>query len=110
MLEIIGAAILLAFGILVTYMSLEEGIDDQQLLVVLIIGIICIGVGLWILITKITLMLILKKLGGLILAGSGLFLMIGFPDITEYQSESMGKTGVFIGLVLFFLGLWFLFF
>jgi hypothetical protein len=110
MLDIIGAAVLLAFGMLVVYFSLEEGISDEKLMLILIAGVICIVAGLWILITKITLAVILKKLGGLILTGVGLFLIVGFPDISEYQSSGMSTTGIFIGLILFFIGIWFLFF
>jgi hypothetical protein len=110
MLEIIGAAVLVAFGILAIYFSLEGGTNDKNLTIILLIGIAALVAGGWIILTKITLFIILKKLAGLIMAGIGVFLIIGFPDIKDYQPEGMTVTGMFIGLILIIIGCWFLFF
>ena len=108
--EIILAAILMAFGILSIYLSIEEGISDVKLMMILFIGIACVVAGLWILIETLTIGLILKKLLGLGLAGFGLFLIIGFPDIREYQRFEMARSAIFIGLIVFILGIYFLLF
>jgi len=37
---------------------------------------------------------------------AGLLIVIGFPDISEYQPESMSRFGVIIGIGLMILGLY----
>lgn len=109
--EIIIAAVLIAFGLYAIYMSAESDLDDKELLIVLLIGAAALIGGGWIILTKLTLAIILTKLAGLILAGVGIFLVIGFPDIMgEYQLAGMSKAGVFFGLILIVLGLYLLFF
>ncbi len=110
LLEIIIAAILIAFGLLSIYFSIEEGISDNRLILVLVIGILSVVAGLWLLFTKITLAVILTKLAGLILAGFGLFMILSFPDIPDYQYEGLAFSGVFIGIVVFVIGVYFLVF
>ena len=109
-LDIIGAAILIAFGLLIIFFSAESKTGDEKFMLIFLLGIACVVIGAWIIITKITLAVLLKKLAGLILAGVGFFLVTGFPDITQYQNEKMGITGVFIGIVLIIVGLFLLFF
>ena len=110
-LDIVVAAVLLAFGFLTIWFSFESDLNDKNLVLVLLLGIAAILAGGWIIITKITLALLLTKLAGLILAGLGLFLVIGFPDVNkDYQRVGMSKAGVFIGLVLLIIGAYLLFF
>lgn len=109
-LEIIAAAVLIAFGILSIYFSVEEGANDQNLMIILGIGALALIAGLWILVTKLTVALLLKRLAGLIFALAGGFLVFGFPDIKDYQRFEMSRAGVFIGLVVLVLGIYFLFF
>lgn len=110
-LDIIAAAVLLAFGILTIWFSFESSLNDKNLVLVLLVGIAAIIAGGWIIITKLTLALILTKLAGLVLAGVGLFLVIGFPDVNlDYQRVGMSKAGVFIGLILLIIGAYLLFF
>ena len=109
-LEIIGAALLLAFGLFAIYFSIEEAPSDTRLWIVMLLGILAIGLGSWIIITKLTLAFILKKIAGLVLGAVGLFLLIGFPDIADYQYSGMSKAGIFIGLVLLIIGAYLVFF
>jgi hypothetical protein len=109
-LDIIAAAILLAFGLLTIYFSLEKQEKDTDLIIALLIGIASAVGGAWIILTRLTLALILTKLAGLILLVIGVFLIVGFPDVTEYQPEGMGYTGVFFGIIFLVVGLWLLFF
>ena len=108
--EIILAAILMAFGILSIYLSIEEGISDPKLMLILFIGIACVVAGLWIIIEKLTITLILRKLLGLGLTGFGIFLILGFPDVKDYQRFEMARSAIFIGLIVFILGIYFLLF
>ena len=108
--EIIAAAVLIAFGLLSIYFSVSEGASDEKMLAILAIGTAALLLGLWILITKLTLMLLLRKLGGLLLVIVGGFLVFGFPDIGDYQRPGMSKAGIFIGLIILITGLYYLFF
>ena len=53
---------------------------------------------------------LLRKILGLIMFILGYFLISKFPDITDYQLEKMTLFGIFIGLILFFSGLYWLLF
>ena len=109
--DIIVAAVLLAFGILVIWFSFESDLNDKNLILVLLVAVAAIIAGGWIIITKLTLALVLTKLAGLVLAGIGLFLIIGFPDVNpDYQRVGMSKAGIFIGLILLIIGAYLLFF
>ena len=110
MIEIIIGSILIAFGVLSLYFSIEEGVKDTKLMFILVLGVACIVGGSWLLITKLTLGLILQKLAGLVLAGVGLFLIIGFPDIKDYQGFGMSRAGILIGLIILIIGIWWLLF
>ena len=109
-LDVLGAAVLIAIGVVAIYFSIESGLNDRQLMIVIVLGLLAIAGGSWLLIAKLTLGLLLKKLAGLILAGLGLFLAVGFPDIADYQAPAIGRSGVFIGLVLLIFGAYLLFF
>lgn len=108
--EIIVAAILIAFGLLTIYFSIEENVGDNKLLLILVIGILSVVAGLWIIVTKITLAVILKKIAGLVLTGFGLFMVISFPDITDYQIQTFSFSGVLIGLIVLVIGVYLLLF
>jgi preprotein translocase subunit Sec61beta len=36
---------------------------------------------------------------------AGLLILIGFPYISRYQPEAMGRTGIFIGILLMIIGI-----
>jgi len=110
LLEVIGAAFMIAFGFLAIYFSAEEGFEDAQMLGVLIIGIILLVAGGWIIVTRISLAVLLAKIAGIIFAFFGFFLIWGFPDVADYQPHSMSKAGIFIGVVLFIIGVYLLLF
>lgn len=107
-MEIILAAVLLAFGILTIYFAIESEAKDPKLMLILVLGVICIVAGSWILIKNLTLGWIFGKLAGLGLIGFGLFMVIGFPDIRTYQRAGMGKAGVFLGLIALIIGIYLL--
>ena len=109
-LEIIIGAILVAFGIMTIYFTIEEGISDTKLMGILILGLIATGAGIIVLVKELTIIGILKKLTGLILGGAGLFFILGFPDISDYQREGMSRAGIFLGIFLTVIGIWLLFF
>ncbi len=114
-LDIIVAAILLAFGILVIYFGIsgEIALTDRRFMGALALGIVSVLVGSWLILSKITILLIITKLSGLLLLLFGIFLITGFPDMAEYQgyqNYGMSKAGIFIGIVILVLGAWLLFF
>ena len=110
-LEIVLAAVLIAFGIVSIYFTIESDANDKKMVIVLLIGAAAIIGGAWIILIHVSLAVLLTKLAGLILAGIGVFLIFGFPDIMgEYQRESMSKAGVFFGLILMIIGAYLLFF
>ena len=109
-LDIIGAAVLMAFGILAVYFSIDSDIRDSKFLLILLIGIAALIAGGWILVTKLTIAVLLTKIAGIILLVLGLFLLVEFPDIMQYQVGGFSKTGVFFGIVFFIVGVWLLIF
>ncbi len=102
--ELIIASVLIAFGIYTIYRSIDEGISDQKIAFILLVGIVAIIFGLWLLLVTYTLAVLLKKLAGLIISLIGLFLVVGFPDIKIYQ-HGFGITGIFIGLIVLIFGI-----
>ncbi len=108
--EIIIAAIMIAFGVLSIYKSIEDGKFDRQLGIVMLIGIAAIIGGIWIIVTRLTVIMILTKLAGLVLLGIGIFLVVGYPETNEYQAAGFTTGGVFIGIVFLILGAYLLFF
>ncbi len=109
-LDIIGAAVMIAFGLLAIYFSAEEGLSDAKMLIVLFIGTILIIAGGWIIVSRITLAELLAKIAGIVFVFIGFFLIWGFPDIEQYQPGGMGKAGVFLGAIFFVVGLYLLLF
>ncbi|MBI2579845.1 MAG: hypothetical protein HYW27_03010 [Candidatus Aenigmarchaeota archaeon] len=110
MLEVIGGAILIAFGFFAIFMSAEEEFTDPKTLLVLLAGVLAIIGGIWLIISTLTLGVVLRKLAGLLLGGIGLFLVFGFPDISDYQQSGMSFTGIFIGFILMIVGVYFILF
>ncbi len=109
-LEIIAAAVLIAFGILTIYFTISSDVKDLRLMLIMVIGAVSVILGIWIIISTLTLGVVLKKLAGLVISLFGVFLVIGFPDVAEYQQAGFSKTGIFIGIVLTVIGAYLLFF
>lgn len=109
-LEIIIAAVLIAFGIMSIYFTISMDVKDMRLMLVLIIGAVSLIAGMWLIISTLTLGVVLKKLAGLVLAAFGVFLVVGFPDISEYQQFGFSKAGIFIGIILTVIGAYLLVF
>jgi hypothetical protein len=110
MLEIIVGAILIAFGFFAIFRGAGEGFSDPKTLVVLLFGVLAIIFGAWLIISTITLGVVLRKIAGLIVGGIGLFLIFGFPDSSDYQTEGMAFTGIFIGLIMAIIGVYLILF
>ncbi len=108
--EVIGGAVLIAFGILSILFSIENDFSDTKLIGVFIIGIIAIIAGFWLLALSLTWILIIRKIVALILLGFGFFMVKDFPDITDYQKGGMSLLGVFIGVILLIIGIYFILF
>jgi hypothetical protein len=106
--DLILGAILVAFGVISIFFAIETGLSDPKLMAIMILGALLIFAGGWIFISKLTVGFILRKVAGIVLAGLGAFLVLGFPDIKDYQKVGMGKAGIFAGLAIGILGLWLL--
>ena len=109
-LDIIGGAVLMAFGIAAVYFTVDGDLSDSKFLMVLLIGVAAIIGGGWILITRITIPVLLTKIAGIILTALGFFLTVDFPDITQYQKEGFGIAGILLGLFFLILGVYLLIF
>ncbi len=109
-LDIIAAAIAIAFGFIAIYFGIENKETDQQFLVVLIVGAILVIGGGWYILSTITLWVLLKKLAGFIIGAVGVFLMFGFHDAPDYQPGEFAMTALFIGIILTIVGIYLLFF
>ena len=109
-LEIIGSAILIAFGLFSIFISIEGKVSDPRLMIILLIGVGCVIAGSWIIIETLTLAIVIRKIFGIILAAVGLFLLIGFPDIKDYQRPEMSRLAIFMGLFIIIVGIYFLLF
>ena len=109
-LDIIIGSVLVAFGIAAVYFTIEGDASDSRFLILLLVGIAAIIGGGWILVTRITIPVLLTKIAGLVLAAIGVFLVIEFPDIGDYQKSSMSVTGIFLGLIFMILGVYLLIF
>ena len=109
-LDVIGAAVLMSFGILAIYFAIDGDAKDSKFLLILLLGLAAFVAGGWILITKITVIVLLTKISGFILLLLGLFLIVEFPDVTQYQIEGFSRAGVFFGIIFFIIGIWLLIF
>ena len=110
MLEILFGGFLIALGFCVIYFSTDAKMSDSKLSMYMLLGIAAIIGGAWIILTRITLTVLLIKAAGLILALVGFFMVFKFPDVSDYQSGNMARTGVFLGIIVFILGIYLLFF
>jgi hypothetical protein len=108
-LNIIAGSALLAFGIIVIFLAIEND-EDNDFLLHLLIGLAALIAGGWIILTKIGIALFLIKIAGLIVLCAGIFLTIQFPTTADYQKPSMSLTGVLIGIFMLIFGAYLLFF
>lgn len=106
-LEFLGA-VLIALGILVLYSIVSAKMDDKHFmaaagsaLVLLLFGLAFLDVSAAVFWNKVKAVLVLL---------AGLFMLVKFPDILGYQRKEFGNTGVFIGLALVVLGIYWLLF
>lgn len=109
MVEVIIATILIAFGFFSLYYLVKGSANETQALAILLISLLSIIVGGWIIFTNLQ-DVIWTKIRGIIAIIIGLFLLIKFPDVNHYQKEGVSSIGIFIGLVLLILGIYWLIF
>ncbi|MEM7813312.1 MAG: hypothetical protein QW548_00230 [Candidatus Aenigmatarchaeota archaeon] len=70
----------------------------------ILIGMAVAGVLLLIIAAVVGLVLLLLKAVGILLLLAGVFLIVLFPDIGEFQPHRMSKTGIVLGAILVALG------
>ena len=110
-IDVIVAAILVAFGVLTIFFMSETKMNDTKATAMLIISVVLILIGGWLFISSVGIFFIIQKIIGLILLGVGIFMIVGFPGtMGEYQPKGMAKTGIFIGIILIIIGAYLLFF
>jgi hypothetical protein len=109
-LDIIGGSVLLAFGIIIIFQTVESDNTEKDFLVHFLIGLAALIAGGWIIFTRIGIALLLIKLAGLIIAAVGFFLTIQFPTTEDYQKRSMSLTGVLMGIFMIIFGVYLLIF
>lgn len=109
-LEIIGASVMIAFGVLAIFFSIDSGVNDMKMFIIMIIGLMLMIGGGWIIVTSISLAVLLAKIAGILLIALGFFMLTGFPDLYEYQTREMTKAGVFLGVIFFVVGFYLLLF
>ncbi len=98
-LQILGI-LLIALGIWILF-TWDRGIDNKDLLIVILLGIIFVFLGVKILFGPIDTSVVIRRLIGVALAFGGVFFIIGFPDVNpDYQSTGMSWFGTFLGIVL----------
>lgn len=109
-LDILLASVGIAFGFLIIYIAIEEKSADKEFMIAGLVGAALVIAGGWYILSTISLWLVLKKLGGFIIAVVGFFLMFGFQDVRDYQPEAFSMTALLIGIILLIFGLYLLFF
>lgn len=103
--DALAGSVILALGIFLVYRGVNDA-TGRDFAIMMLLGLAGVIGGLWILISKLTLAVVLVKLAGIIMAAIGGFLVIEFPDVDQYQREGMSVTGIVIGLVLLIFGLY----
>jgi hypothetical protein len=79
----------------------------------ILVGLGLLGILVLVVTTLVGIVLLVKKALGLLLILFGIFLLIGFSDVSsqqDYQWPSMTKKGIYLGIIAVLLGLYFLIF
>jgi hypothetical protein len=76
----------------------------------IMIGLVILGIILLVVGGLIGFVLFVKQGLGIVLIIFGVFMMIGFPEVGEYQPSGFSWAGVLIGLIMIALGIWLIFF
>ena len=79
----------------------------------ILVGLGLLGILILIATTLVGVVLLVKKALGLLLILFGVFMLIGFSDVSgvqDYQLPSMTRKGIWIGILAVILGLYFLIF
>ena len=71
----------------------------------IIIGLVVVSIILLIVSVIIASWSLAAKALGILFIMFGLFMMFGFPGLSEIQEDWMGETGIIIGLVVLVIGL-----
>jgi len=98
-LQIFGV-LLLSLGIwmLITW---DRKLDNKNLFIVILLGIIFIFLGVKILFGGFDFSIIWRRMIGIVLGFIGVFFIIGFPDVSaDYQSPGMTRLIAFLGIIL----------
>ena len=106
---VILAAILIAVGAFLLY-NLDRGLAENNLLKVILPGIILVGLGLYLIFGSIPVEVIKKKVWGIVLFFFGWWLAFRFPAALEHQPKEFGWTGFVMGIISVVIGVWLIFF
>ena len=106
---VIIAAIMIAVGAFLLY-NIDRGLADNNLLKVVLPGILLVGLGIYLLFSGISVELLKRKAWGLGLFLFGIWFTFRFPDTAEHQPAAMGWMGFIIGIVSIVIGIWLVFF
>jgi hypothetical protein len=74
----------------------------------ILIGLGVVGVILLIIAVLVGIVVLLVKALGILIILGGIFLIIFFPDIEDFQPLGMSKTGIVLGIILLIAGVWFI--
>lgn len=107
-LLVIFSALMISMGFFFIRNIDRDFKQDTQANMIFFGGIILIGLGVLILVYIFSWPILKRKLIGLLIAGFGYWLAFRFPDVTDYQQESFGWTGVLIGVAVMIIGAYFL--
>ena len=99
------AVVLLAVGVFLLYF-LDRDITDNQMYIVFFAGLAFILLGGYIVFREIPVEILKKKLYGLVLFVSGLWLTFRYPSSNDIQPEGMSVLGIIIGLIFTIFGLY----
>jgi hypothetical protein len=75
----------------------------------ILIGLGVFGVILIIIGVLVGIIILMAKALGLVLLLAGIFLVVFFPDIEDFQPLGMSKTGILLGIILLVVGVWLIF-
>ena len=71
----------------------------------ILVGLGLLGLLLLIVTTLVGVVLLVKKALGLIVLLFGIFMLLWFPDVPDYQYEGFVKPGIWIGLAAVIVGI-----
>lgn len=100
---VIGA-VLIGIGLLALILAFNSKKGDMQLLIMITVSILLIIIGGWMMLSSIDIMLLIQRIIGILLAFSGLFLLIKFP--TQTQHDFYLHLPLLLGVIFLIIGVY----